>query len=483
MSDTTNMKTALTGSINALGAENSYGSVSPSRVAGILSSLLGYVDASTPSDLAALDQAALLCRGTMTIAQLKETVFDLDPQPDGIYTVPGNNDDETSGIVLQTGSIYETIQILFSYNNIVSVSGVTGNRPYMFVRRHEHNADNWGAWTCVALDNIQPSLGNSQDTYIGQNSVKLTDAGKQWLFRQIWIKKLGGSTMTVQDDSGQTQYSYMHPELEGVMDFDGAMEFYSKLTSDLGKQWIFVEMFKKAVGPWGSTTLVHDDSGNTYIDYIYDGNHLSFEQALHAYMVSGCGKVWGGNAIEQLLYIPPGYITTNAKGQTVFTTPEYILPIFTGGLNGANFNRFCRGISAKTIRFVTQDSTDKVYGMKINPMIRGSVLNMFEYCPNLEEIQGDFDFVNTNAVSMFAAHCPKLKTFTFYNVHANLNLGELPSVSKQTIQNILERRSGTNAFTLTLHSDIYAKITDTADTEWYPLLALAEQKNVALASA
>ena len=60
------------------------------------------------------------------------------------------------------------------------------------------------------------------------------------------------------------------------------------------------------------------------------------------------------------------------------------------------------------------------------------------------------------------------------------NFGGMSGLSAETVRYMIANRAGDNAITLMFHPTVYAKIMDETNEEWYPILALAESKNVTI---
>ena len=64
------------------------------------------------------------------------------------------------------------------------------------------------------------------------------------------------------------------------------------------------------------------------------------------------------------------------------------------------------------------------------------------------------------------------------NLVADLNLKGSPLISLKSVKGLIQGRSATNQIAITVHPDVYAKLTDRDDSEWYALLDLASEKNI-----
>lgn len=139
---------------------------------------------------------------------------------------------------------------------------------------------------------------------------------------------------------------------------------------------------------------------------------------------------------------------------------------------------------------------------------------MFYQCYNLEAIDVKGHYINKNnrhlmlieTFSTFAechklrrimapiwyrkyssntfANCFALEECVFDNLGLNVNLQWSPLWSYESIQKTIEYKydSNTAAVTITVHPDVYAKLTDESNTEWHALLAKAAAKRISFAT-
>ena len=104
--------------------------------------------------------------------------------------------------------------------------------------------------------------------------------------------------------------------------------------------------------------------------------------------------------------------------------------------------------------------------------------------------------------------CSKLKSVTVYSVNAqpnqtifrgctelvtitqygdtfgnNIHLGDCPKISLASLQGIVKKYRDTKGFTVTVHPDVYAKLTDAVNyPEWAAVTELAATKNIIFAA-
>lgn len=78
--------------------------------------------------------------------------------------------------------------------------------------------------------------------------------------------------------------------------------------------------------------------------------------------------------------------------------------------------------------------------------------------------------------------CTSLEDFlTSSAINSNINFVYSPKLSLASMQNIVLR--GKDGITITVHPDVYAKLTDETNTEWHKVLIDAAAKNITFATA
>lgn len=134
--------------------------------------------------------------------------------------------------------------------------------------------------------------------------------------------------------------------------------------------------------------------------------------------------------------------------------------------------------------------------------------DMFAYENNLEVIRistGYGSHTNATGINNFILNCSKLKTILgniyidslttgtlnpaygasnletlyLYHLQTNLNMSTNPKLNLDCIVKLIENRSSIQKnITITVHPDIYSKISDETNEEWHQLVDLAANKNI-----
>lgn len=114
-----------------------------------------------------------------------------------------------------------------------------------------------------------------------------------------------------------------------------------------------------------------------------------------------------------------------------------------------------------------------------------SSTQLFYNCTALRRIIGELSII-THANSAFQ-NCKSLEEVSL-RIHSvssspSINLQWSPLINLASFRYMLNRKNGSLAATVTVHPDIYAKLTDPDNTEWNKILLDAQAKNITFASA
>lgn len=105
----------------------------------------------------------------------------------------------------------------------------------------------------------------------------------------------------------------------------------------------------------------------------------------------------------------------------------------------------------------------------------------FYQCQSLREIMGE---IIITPIKQFYfnpfADCRALTTFKLTGVSNNLSLSASPKIDLASMKWMIDNANNTAAITITVHPELYAKLTDeTGAPEWYALNQLAASRNIA----
>lgn len=106
----------------------------------------------------------------------------------------------------------------------------------------------------------------------------------------------------------------------------------------------------------------------------------------------------------------------------------------------------------------------------------------FRGCERLRRIRGIIYLGNDVNVAGAFDNCPKLEQVKVQNLRKNIAFAQSAMLSLETLQYLVENAANTAAITVTVHADVYAKLTDPANTEWYAVNTAAQARQISFAT-
>lgn len=227
--------------------------------------------------------------------------------------------------------------------------------------------------------------------------------------------------------------------------------------SDEARKSLFCDLFTAAAGSAGYAKYT-----NGVWDCKLNGLTLSYDEAVMILSVYHTG----GDHTEDLVHHP---VRTN-------------LPIYSNW--GINLTRFAQNNTSLEVA-------------NVNCVINGNYLQFAFYgCKNLREIRGPIRHQVAKIDDGAFLGCNKLESLDLRKLKSNLLLSNSPLLKLDSLDSIVTNAAnGNTAITITVHADVYAKLTGdttneaaaalTADelSQWQALLTKAAGKNIAFASA
>ncbi len=130
----------------------------------------------------------------------------------------------------------------------------------------------------------------------------------------------------------------------------------------------------------------------------------------------------------------------------------------------------------KTLRFADASNDSK------RNILLSNARGMFELATSLEAIYGIiyFEHAKVDTANMFA-RCDSLKNVSIV-LQQSINLSHSRWLSLPSFKFMVANAINTSAITITVHADVYAKLTDETNTEWYQVLLDAADKNITFAT-
>jgi len=130
--------------------------------------------------------------------------------------------------------------------------------------------------------------------------------------------------------------------------------------------------------------------------------------------------------------------------------------------------------------------TKIVFRSNVSPCIVriGDFTTTFHTCSNLKEIDGVLDVSNMTSPIYYPTFMldGRLEDVWISGLKYSANFQDCKSLSLASLQYLVDNAANTTAITITVHPDVYAKLTDEADAEWHVLTALASEKNITFAT-
>ena len=117
-----------------------------------------------------------------------------------------------------------------------------------------------------------------------------------------------------------------------------------------------------------------------------------------------------------------------------------------------------------------------------NPTIQLGQPFQLRYFTELKRIVDILDTQTTTAIIYFEG-CAKLEEVKIKNLKRNINLSTNGALNLGSFKYFIDNAANTTAITVIVHADIYAKLTDPSDTEWYAVNTAAQAKQISFATA
>lgn len=107
---------------------------------------------------------------------------------------------------------------------------------------------------------------------------------------------------------------------------------------------------------------------------------------------------------------------------------------------------------------------------------------LFHRCQQLVSIVGGVTFENSNNKEALTL-CKSLQDIRIKQLRYNVNLKDSPLLTLESFQCLVENATNTSAITVTVHADVYAKLTDPQQADWYAVNTAAQGKQISFATA
>lgn len=212
---------------------------------------------------------------------------------------------------------------------------------------------------------------------------------------------------------------------------------------DEAKFKVFVDMWNKAAGSYGTYNA---ETGYFELNGITD---ITYEEAIEIFLVSG-------NCLTDTIDYSTKFSTINCR--TIFPIKALDQPLIN--------------------RLAFQSPNLEIIAFTYGVTIRGvNCYSAFGGCKKLKKIIGS---INTNQDVRFYGvfnDCEKLEDITINFIHTDISFKDSPLLSLESLTHMITRRQDTNNITITVHKDVYAKLT--GDTTNAAAAALTEEEAAA----
>lgn len=115
-------------------------------------------------------------------------------------------------------------------------------------------------------------------------------------------------------------------------------------------------------------------------------------------------------------------------------------------------------------------------------VVFGKCSRAFANCKQLKEVVGIMVF-EQGAFDYTFANCSNLQNIQIKYARYNIRLADSPLLTLESFQYLVENATNTSAITVMVHADVYAKLTDPQQADWYAVNTAAQGKNISFATA
>lgn len=250
-------------------------------------------------------------------------------------------------------------------------------------------------------------------------------------------------------------------DLNGKMDghyedTDGVIEDLEPLALERAKHKVFIDRWNTAWGEYGC----YDPVNAPDAEHPFMGNDvwMTYEEAL-AVMELYSGRA-GNNYVGMFL----GYTRVAAL-------PPVRVPNATPVDMDGMFQDCAR------LRRVVFSSS--VAGCVVTV---AQTKAMFYMCYALREVVGVLDMQHATLYQSTFHECRALETVWIRRLKGDVDLRWSPLLSLESLRYMVDKAANTKAITITVHADVYAKLTDENNVEWHRVLTDAVARNITFAT-
>ena len=226
--------------------------------------------------------------------------------------------------------------------------------------------------------------------------------------------------------------------------------------TEAAKMRLFCDLFNAKAGDYGYARLT-----DGVFDCELNKLKLTYEEAVRIYSLCAgwCGNIAYDSAKSAL--------SRDLKIRTA-------LPIYYAAGNGyMNLGGFAHSNrSIEVINFVVESFNNLTQDLSY----------AFYMCSKLKRIDGIIYIDSRANLSNAFGWCFALETVKIHHLASNLDLRDCRVISLESLRYMVDYSRVTNAITITVYKDIYAKLTDETNAEWHAVLVAAAEKNITFAT-
>lgn len=222
------------------------------------------------------------------------------------------------------------------------------------------------------------------------------------------------------------------------------------------KMDLFIDMWNEAWGKYGK----YDPANAPDAEHPFMGNEIwmTYEEAVEIYQYSYTQKIYDATSLYE-----------GAKTRTLLPLRCATLSVFLNGTFGSSTLKRVSIIGPGWDNFIGVNKMDQA----------------FRDCRGLEVVESDKPLRATYTTSTMTntfKNCLKLREIRFSHYRLGFDIHWSPLLSLASVQSFIPPSPIANGATITVHPDVYAKLTDETNTEWHALIAQAAEKNITFAT-
>lgn len=111
-----------------------------------------------------------------------------------------------------------------------------------------------------------------------------------------------------------------------------------------------------------------------------------------------------------------------------------------------------------------------------------SIDNFGGYCSKLKKVLDIISVENVGTSFSIFRYSPLVEYFRIKNIKRNVVISDCPLLTLDTVSYLVDNAANTSAITVQVHPDVYAKLTDSTNTEWYAVNTAAQAKDISFAT-